>query len=99
MQSNVGNCALLTQTKDELDALLPPLTLTFKSATGQEMSAQAAATESYLYQIQGEWCQAMCGTTLDPIASIMGAAVLRSNVVIFDRVNNQVGFAPHKPCN
>jgi len=28
----------------------------------------------------------------------MGSPVLRSNVVIFDRANKQIGFAPHTPC-
>jgi hypothetical protein len=28
----------------------------------------------------------------------MGAAALKSNVVIFDQVNNQIGFAPHTAC-
>jgi hypothetical protein len=28
----------------------------------------------------------------------MGAAVLRSSVVVFDRVKKRVGFAPHTAC-
>ena len=33
-----------------------------------------------------------------PLASILGAPVLRSNVVIFDRAKKRIGFAPHAPC-
>jgi hypothetical protein len=32
------------------------------------------------------------------IAAILGAPILRSNVVIFDRANHRVGFAPHTAC-
>lgn len=92
------SCATLSQTKAELDATLPPLTLTFGS-----VSIQAVATESYLFTVGGgQWCPAMVGIDNDPqqfpLASILGAPLLRSNVVIFDRAQKRIGFAPHAPC-
>jgi hypothetical protein len=91
-----GSCASITQTKAELDASLPPLTLTFGS-----ISIQAAPTESYLVPFGGQWCSAMDANDPSadfPIIGILGAPILRSNVVIWDRAQKRVGFAPHKAC-
>jgi hypothetical protein len=97
--ANPENCVALSQTKAELDAMLPPLTLVFGS--NPPVSVQAAPTESYLVSYEGEWCPALYAMTPGPsfpLASIMGSPVLRSNVVIFDRANSRIGFAPHTPC-
>jgi hypothetical protein len=29
---------------------------------------------------------------------LLGGPVLRSNIVVFDRANQRIGFAPHQPC-
>lgn len=92
-------CVPLTQTKAQLDAALPVLTLTFGSGPG--VSVKAVATESYLFSYGGQWCSALLGAdqnTLGPLAGIMGSPVLRSNVVVFDRAQKRIGFAPHAPC-
>ncbi len=93
------SCANVSQTKAQLDAALPPLTLTFSGGA----TIQASPTESYLYSGgTGVWCPALVGNTPSaqfPIASIIGAPLMRSSVVIFDRAQQRVGFAPHKPCN
>jgi hypothetical protein len=97
--SQTPACASLTQTKAQLDAALPVLTLTFGSNPG--VSVKAVATESYLFNYGGAWCSALLGldqNTLGPLAGIMGSPVLRSNVVIFDRAQKRIGFAPHAPC-
>jgi hypothetical protein len=92
------NCVASGLTKAQLDATLPALTLTF--GTGPTISVQALPTESYLLQIQNQWCSSLMGADVgnEPIAGILGAAFLRSNVVIFDQVNDQIGFAPHTAC-
>jgi cathepsin D len=94
------NCSTSTQTKAALDAALPPLTLNFGASPG--ITVKALPTESYLLQAGGGWCTALVGYDFAgsgaPIASIMGAAALKSNVVIFDQVQNRIGFAPHAPC-
>jgi hypothetical protein len=90
------NCAPISQTKAEIDAALPPLTLVFGSA-----SVQALPTESYLVPYQGQWCNtlyAMDPSNNFPVAAILGSPVLRSNLIIFDRAKKRIGFAPHKPC-
>jgi hypothetical protein len=93
----------LTQTRDEIDSLLPPLTLVFTGPSGERATVLAPATESYLYEITDvtppTWCQGMCAETpQDQIAAIVGAAVIRSTVVIFDKAHSRIGFAPHKAC-
>ncbi len=93
------NCkAGITQTKAQLDAMLPELTYTFDGTP--PITVKGVATESYLLQAQGEWCTAMVGYDFsgEPIAAIMGAAALKSNVVIFDQGQSRIGFAPHTPC-
>jgi hypothetical protein len=101
--TNSGNTMCVApsppQTKAQLDATLPPLTFVFGS--NPSISVTAKATESYLFPYQGGWCPtlyAMDPTPSVPIAAIIGAPVLKSNVVIFDRQNKRIGFAPHAPC-
>jgi hypothetical protein len=96
-----ANCAQVSQTKEQLDAMLPPLTLTFGSSPG--VSVQATATESYLLTYGANtWCPAIVplapGPNFPGIAAHLGAPILASNVVIFDRANKRVGFAPHTAC-
>jgi hypothetical protein len=95
--SSPYNCMALTQTKAELDSMLPAFTMTFGN-----VAVKAAPTESWLIEYDGQWCPGLAGTAQGddsfPFASIMGSPVLRSNIVIFDRQNSQVGFAPHKAC-
>jgi hypothetical protein len=95
-------CAAVSQTKAALDAALPALTLTFGS--NPAITVKASPTESYLFDAGGgQWCGALAGIdqgpSTFPLASIMGSPVLRSNVVIFDRAQKRIGFAPHAPCN
>jgi hypothetical protein len=92
-------CASVTQTKAALDAALPALTLTF--GTSPAITVKAVATESYLFHYGSQWCSAIAAPpsgTQFPVGAIMGAPVLRSNVVIFDRAQSRIGFAPHAPC-
>lgn len=92
------NCAEVQKTKAELDSALPALTLTFGSNPG--ITLTATATESYLAPQGPAWCPGMAGYDIGaPIASIMGEPILRNAVVIFDRANKRIGFAPHAACN
>jgi hypothetical protein len=93
-------CASVTASKAQLDAEAPSLTLNF--GTSPSFSVVATASDSYLSPFTGQWCSTLYGATQSmssfPFASIMGAPVQRSAVVIFDRANSRVGFAPHAPC-
>jgi hypothetical protein len=98
--SNPDDTVRLTQTSAELDTALPSMTLVF--GTSPAISVSATATESYLVSYSpGEWSPAIessAPSTASPLASIIGASVLRSSVVIFDRAGMRIGFAPHAPC-
>lgn len=94
-----GECAPLPESKAELDATLPPLTL--EMGTDPAVLVQVAPTESYLVAYDGQWCPGL--DVVDPsndvpIAAILGTPVLRSSVVVFDRASKRIGFAPHAPC-
>jgi hypothetical protein len=93
-------CATVNMTKAALDAALPSLTLTF--GTSPAITVKAAPTESYLFQASSStWCGTIAGldqSSSFPVGAIMGAPVLRSNVVVFDRAQSRIGFAPHTPC-
>jgi hypothetical protein len=91
-------CAEVQSTKAEIDAKLPPLTLTLGS--NPSFTLQATATESYLAPQGPAWCPGIGGADVGgPIAAIMGMPILRNAVVIFDRANKRIGFAPHAACN
>jgi hypothetical protein len=99
--ANTNSCTNLTQTKAELDAMLPPMTLIFGSSS--PVTVQSPATESYLFGVDGCWYPALfseseIGSLPSTIGALLGLSPLRSNVVIFDRAHKQVGFAPHAPC-
>lgn len=91
-------CAQVTLTKDELDARLPELALSFAGGA----VVHAKATESYLYpQAANQWCPSLVSFAPSqqfPLAAVLGAPLLRSNVVVFDRGQGRIGFAPHAPC-
>jgi hypothetical protein len=75
--------------------------LTLAFGDDESVTVQAVATESYLVPYQGYWCPALYGMDQGhdfPFAAILGSPVLRSRVVVFDRANRRVGFAPHAPC-
>jgi hypothetical protein len=88
--------------KAQIDDALPALTMTF--GTGNTaFSLDAKASESYLQPEYGSgstevWCTGI-GTFPGGIPyTVIGGSWLRSHIVIFDRQNNRMGFAPHSPC-
>jgi cathepsin D len=95
-----AGCFATSETRQELDSTLPALTLTFGSKPG--ISIQATATQSYLAEgPPGSWCPVIASVetgTSFPFDAIVGTPVLLSSVVVFDRTNGQLGFAPHAPC-
>ncbi len=90
----------------QLDALLPELTINLGTTdTNSSQSSSAAltlvATGSYLsvqYDSVGNLlvCPAV-GVSANNF--VLGDAVMRSHVFIFDSVNDQIGFAPQVGCD
>jgi Eukaryotic aspartyl protease len=98
--NNPDNCVSLSQTEAELNAALPPLTLTYGTGASA-VSIQAVATDSYLYNYGGLWCPSlysMAASEEFPFAADIGSPVLKSAVTIIDRAGQRVGFAPHAAC-
>lgn len=93
-------------TKADLDAKLPPLQLSFPQMQGNgSITVKLPPTESYLSPSvapDGSLCffpGIMAGTLSDTQTLIlMGNSVMHSQVVIFDRANSQLGFAPQIGC-
>jgi hypothetical protein len=97
---HTNECLDVMQTKAELDAMLPSLALTFGTGAAA-ITVQALPTESYLYTRGGSWCSAfypLDPTPTLPFASILGSPIMRSNVLVFDRMSGQLGLAPHAAC-
>jgi hypothetical protein len=98
--SDPTRCQPLSKSRAELDAALPPLTLLFGS--GPTVSVQAPATQSYLVPANGnQWCPALYAmdpSAQFPVAAVLGSPILRSSVVVVDRANQRIGFAPPVPC-
>jgi hypothetical protein len=97
--ANPTSCRSSSLTKAQLDAMLPAMTLVFGASPG--VSVKTLPTESYLVALQGQWCPGMLAQDPGPsfpLAGILGSPVMRSNVVIFDRAQKRIGFAPHAGC-
>jgi hypothetical protein len=100
------NCATPTggQTRAEVDAALPPLTLTFPDASGAgSFTLVLPATQSYLALTPGsatQYCAGVANSGSNQTGNtIIGDAVLGSNITIFDIQQHQIGFAPQTTCD
>jgi hypothetical protein len=90
-QACVSNAAL---SKAQLDTALPTLSVQLGTTT-----VAMAATDSYLMTVEQAGHTYYC-PALDPQPSFLdlGNSLIRSQVVIFDRVHRQLGIAPAPPC-
>jgi hypothetical protein len=94
-------CATSTATKADIDGALPSLTFTFGKGASA-ISVSTLPSESYLHTRPNRWCSTFYSlppSSTFPFASILGAPFERSRLLVFDRANAQLGFAPHAPCN
>jgi len=93
-------CGGAGMTQGQIDAALPALTFSFGAAPG--LTIQMPPSESYLEPAgQYGWCSTIIAVPSGvqfPLAAIMGAPFLRSQITIYDRAHNQIGFAPHTAC-
>lgn len=95
----LGYPALNNRTPDEVDALLPKFTIWLPGGGSASNNAlQMAATKSYLSAnkrtTNGVLQYVYTFTAYPSDTTILGAAVLKSHVFIFDRENSRLGFAP-----
>jgi hypothetical protein len=90
-----NNCVPLPVSEEDLARTLPAMTIHIDPS----ISVTAPATESYLRKSPSGWCSALLElnpSDLGGTISIVGSPVLRSSVVIFDRKNKRMGFAPRR---
>jgi hypothetical protein len=99
-----GDCASPTagQTQAEIDAALPPLTLTLPALDGGTFALSLPATQSYLAPLPVNGVVQYCSGVADshPIGdvTILGNSVLQAYITILDEGGRQVGFAPQSFC-
>ena len=92
-----GECMSSTLTEAQLDADLPQLTLQLQQVGGGTLNVALPATRSYLDMHEMGGVKYYCpGIAPDGGSGpdIIGGALLRSQIAIFDRNSAQIGFAP-----
>jgi len=102
-QSNwLGTTTCLSSflSRDQLDAQLPTLTLTFPAPNGGTSTVTMTATRSYLAPTTSDGVMYYCsGVISTPVTgTILGSSIMLGQMVIFDLDVNQIGFAPQAYC-
>jgi hypothetical protein len=101
---DVSSCAVAGsgQSQSQIDAALPPLTVTFPALDGGSFTLNLPATQSYLLPITSGGTTGYCFAAADSSQingdTIIGAAALRANITVFDEGNAQIGFVPQSFC-
>lgn len=89
-------------TNAQIDAALPPFTITLPEAGGGTFDLTMPATQSYLLlQSDGQqtaMCYAVQSINQPGIPIIIGDTILRSWVTVFDVAAKTIAFAPQKGC-
>ncbi len=83
-------------TSAQIDAALPPLTVTMPDPNGVPFTLTLAATQSYLLESQGSYCLGVAA--IEGLPTIFGDTFLRAFVTEFDLPNFRIGFAPEVGC-
>jgi hypothetical protein len=90
------------QSRAQIDAALPPLTLTFPGTAGGSFTLSFTATQSYLVPVSSNGSTFYCAGVADNAQlggqTIIGASLLRANITILDEGNGRVGFVPQTSC-
>jgi hypothetical protein len=93
--TNAGHCVVLPDTRAELDAQLPKLTVRIGSPTiSIDLPATAAYLQTFVTDHGVEYCQAMFAFP----RTDLGNTLMRAGVVIHDRAHGRLGFAAAPPC-
>jgi hypothetical protein len=98
--SNTAGCVTpAAGTTDAMvDAMLPPVSMTFAGVGGGSIKISAKALGSYFEPVGGgQYCLVIYGGG-DQGEMTMGDVFIRGFVTVIDRANNKVGFAPTSHC-
>ncbi len=92
-----------TASHAELDAQLPAMHLSFPGVNNQAaITVDLPASEAYLmpysYNGQSGYVSAVTPISANPATTILGNSTMHAHVLIFDRANGQLGYAPHATC-
>jgi hypothetical protein len=88
----------------QVDAMLPPMTMTLPSVGGGSFSLRMPATASYLVAATAtggaavEYCLAITDSADNGGYSVIGAPLMRANITVFDVGRGRLGFAPQGYC-
>jgi hypothetical protein len=93
-----------TATQAQVDATLPPMTMTLPSVGGGSFTLGLPATASYLVPVTPaggtlEYCLAIQDAANNGGYSILGGPLLRANITLFDLAHARLGFVPQSFCN
>jgi len=95
--SSGTGCQDSSETREQIDAALPKLTLKIGSPP---VSIDLPATASYLQTFPNGGHSTYCAAIFtSPGLVDLGNTLIRAGLVIFDRVHSRMGFAPATPCN
>jgi hypothetical protein len=90
-----NSCKILSETRAQLDAALPKLTVQIGTPPiAVELPATAAYVQAYPVTNGIAYCPAMFSSAF----SDLGNTMMRAGVVIFDREHARLGVAPTTPC-
>ena len=93
------------QTQAQIDAALPPMTMTLPSSDGGAFTLSFPATASYLVPATPagggalQYCLAIADSAEIHDLSILGGPMLRANISLFDVADGKLGFIPQRFCN
>ncbi len=93
------------QTRAQIDAALPPMTLTLPSSDGGSFTLSYPATASYLVPAtpaEGgalQYCMAIKDAAATGGYSILGGSMLRAYITLFDLADSRLGFIPQRFCS
>jgi hypothetical protein len=93
------------QTQAQIDAALPPMTMTLPSVGGGSFTLHFAATASYLVPATPagggalQYCLAIKDSAKTGGFSLLGGPLMRANITLFDFTNSTLGFVPQSFCN
>jgi len=92
------------QSQAQIDAALPPMTMTLPSVGGGSFTLSFPATASYLVPATPagggalEYCLASKDSAQTGNYSLVGGPMLRAYITLFDLKRSQIGFVPQGFC-
>jgi hypothetical protein len=90
------DCLNASATPDQVDAALPPFSITLPDTNNGSFTLTVPATQSYLVPISGQYCFGVA--SVDGLPTILGDSFLRGFVTTFDVESSQFGLAPQQGC-